>query len=401
VGDGRIWHYIDGNGTQVGPVDAADVEAALRDGRLPRSGLAWREGMATWQPVGELAEFGGASVGAVPPPPPASGPTNPYAPMPHAHVPREAVDDIVYAGFLRRWAALWLDQLILAVPLVLLVFGLGLAGAVDGGDQAPSEGMAALVLLVYLLWFAGSGLYYALQESSAAQATLGKRALGIKVTDAQGRRIGFGHALGRWFATALSYLTFYVGFLLAAGTPRKQALHDFVAGTLVVDKWAYTAHPERQKRQLSGCLVAFLLAVLMVPVLAILAAISISQYQDYVLRSQVSEGSSLADGVKTAVGEYVDNRGEFPPDNAAAGLAAPASITGAYVGSVNIGGEPGRIDVVYSARAPQRAKSQLDGRTLYFVGEPGPGSITWTCVSDDLPQKWCPSSCQCHGQLQP
>ena len=70
-----------------------------------------------------------------------------------------------------------------------------------------------------------------------------------------------------------------------------------------MDRWAYTDHPERQKRGLSGCLVAFLVGMLFIPILAILAAIAISQYQDYVIRSQVSEAAALADGVKTAMVE--------------------------------------------------------------------------------------------------
>ena len=94
-----------------------------------------------------------------------------------------------------------------------------------------------------------------------------------------GRRINGAHALGRWFAAALSYLTLFIGFLMAAVTDSKRALHDYVAGAQVVDAWAYTSFPERQKRGLSGCLVAFLVAMLMVPILAILAAIAISQYQ--------------------------------------------------------------------------------------------------------------------------
>src|SRR6478672_4279027 len=76
--------------------------------------------------------------------------------------------------------------------------------------------------------------------------------------------------------------------------------------------------------------------MIVVAIIAILAAIAISQYQDYVIRSQVSEGSSLADGVKTAVGEFVNNRGVFPDSNASAGLATDSSISGQYVSAVNI-----------------------------------------------------------------
>jgi uncharacterized RDD family membrane protein YckC len=79
-------------------------------------------------------------------------------------------------------------------------------------------------------------LYFAYQESSPAQATIGKRALGIKVTDLEGNRISFGRATGRYFAKYLSAITLFIGFLLAAFTARKQALHDMIAGTLVVNR---------------------------------------------------------------------------------------------------------------------------------------------------------------------
>ena len=67
--------------------------------------------------------------------------------------------------------------------------------------------------------------------------------------------------------------------------------------------------------------------MIVVAIIAILAAIAISQYQDYVIRSQVSEGSSLADGMKTAVAEFYNNTGRFPVDNASAGLASGHSTS--------------------------------------------------------------------------
>jgi uncharacterized RDD family membrane protein YckC len=79
-------------------------------------------------------------------------------------------------------------------------------------------------------------LYFALMESSAHQATLGKMALGIIVTDMQGQRLTFGRATGRFFAKILSGCMIYIGFIMAAFTERKQALHDMIASTLVVRK---------------------------------------------------------------------------------------------------------------------------------------------------------------------
>ena len=203
--------------------------------------------------------------------------------------------DVVQAGFLRRWAALFLDQLILTGGLYLILFAvlLGVGASSDftmTGDEPPPW-MVAGYIAAMALFYVVAGLYYSLLESSASQATVGKMALGIKVTDENGQRLSFQHALGRWFAAALSYLTLYIGFLVALFTERKQALHDLVAKTLVVDRWAFTDTPERQQRGLSGCLIAFLVVmVLMVGValLGILAAVAIPAYQDYVERARAA-----------------------------------------------------------------------------------------------------------------
>ena len=146
--------------------------------------------------------------------------------------------DIVYAGFWRRWAALFLDQLILGIPLSIVYFfimlGMGLTSGVFNTTQPPMGAILGMEFGFYLIWWAAGLFYYATLESSEAQATFGKRALGIKVTDTEGRRIGFKQAMGRWFAAALSYMSIYIGFLMAGFTQRKQALHDIIAGTLVV-----------------------------------------------------------------------------------------------------------------------------------------------------------------------
>lgn len=305
-----IWYYTDTAGAQVGPVTATDVREALASGRASSASLAWREGMAGWLPISQLgAELGMANPFGIPSPPqappelelaplPLEAPRpmgwnegNPYR-APDASVEvRSNSTDIVYAGFVRRWAAYFLDSLVLGIPIVILAMVLGMA--MTGSDVMAATQSYSFQAVYYLLIFIAKPLYYAGMESSASQATLGKMALGIKVTDDAGNRLSFGHALGRWFAAALSYITLYFGFLMAAFTDRKRALHDMVASTLVVDKWAYTEFPERQKRGMSGCLVVFLIAMVMVPILAILAAIAISQYEDYVKRAQQAQGSVI------------------------------------------------------------------------------------------------------------
>jgi len=144
--------------------------------------------------------------------------------------------------------------------------------------------------------------------------------------------------------------------------------------------------------------------MIVVAIIAILAAIAISQYQDYVIRSQVSEGSSLADGIKTAVGEFYNNNGRFQntgcDGNTSLGLATPASIVGSYVSLVHVHGDgcgdAGTIHVMYSGSGAQKANAAIDGKSLLFSPVTHAGSISWTCKkqSVDMKDKWLPSSCR-------
>ena len=139
--------------------------------------------------------------------------------------------------------------------------------------------------------------------------------------------------------------------------------------------------------------------MIVVAIIAILAAIAISQYQDYVIRSQVSEGSALADGVKTAVAEYYQNTGNFPADNATAGLSGETTIKGEYVSQVDVSSDAaGIIGAVYQgtrAHAKLKAVSTTPATGLLFSAVTNAGSIEWHCKSTAIPQKWCSSSCDC------
>jgi uncharacterized RDD family membrane protein YckC len=148
-----------------------------------------------------------------------------------------------YAGFWKRFAAHLIDSMVLGiVSLIVLVPAIVVLGfqatMVDQETPEPPPGMmiallgylVVIVFLVVAVW-----LYYALMESSSRGATLGKLALGIRVTDIQGNRISFGRATGRYFAKIFSGLTFSIGYLMAGFTQQKQALHDMIAGCLVIN----------------------------------------------------------------------------------------------------------------------------------------------------------------------
>lgn len=150
-----------------------------------------------------------------------------------------------YAGFWARVGASTIDGLVifgLSLPpgLIAAFFGLVIVAS-DDLDWNDEDTLLGLLVGMFFLWVFYAGvltliawLYSALMESSTRQATLGKRALGLRVADLDGRRISFGRATGRHFGKWISQAVLYIGFLMVAWTQRKQGLHDMMAGTLVL-----------------------------------------------------------------------------------------------------------------------------------------------------------------------
>lgn len=119
------------------------------------------------------------------------------------------------------------------------IFGLSAFRNIHRGFDSDDNFLAPVAVLFFLALIfaavAASWLYYAFLESSAHQATLGKMALGLVVTDMQGRRVTFGRASGRFFAKIITGLIpFWIGYIMAGFTDRKQALHDMIASCLVL-----------------------------------------------------------------------------------------------------------------------------------------------------------------------
>lgn len=308
--------------------------------------------------------------------------------------------EVVDAGFLRRWAALFLDNLILTAGfyglLVIAFLGLGASVGFDALARMDSNDPPAWFWAAYggasLLYFVGAGLYYSLMESSVHQATVGKMALGIKVTDLDGRRLPWPRALARWAAAALSYLTLYIGFLMAAFTERRQALHDLAAGTRVVDKWAYSDTPERQQRGLSGCLVAFLIGMglmLLVALLGIVAAIAIPAYSGYTQRTRVSEAIAQAGPLKAQVAVELEASGECP-DNTSDGFDPATRYASPQVRQIEVYGlDDGRCAVVIDLDFP----SSVDAEQRWIELALDRQTRQWSCRSA-LPDRMLPQHCR-------
>jgi uncharacterized RDD family membrane protein YckC len=194
-----------------------------------RCGAALPESAAFCSSCGSPVTAGAASPLAAAPPGVALAP--PAAPGP----PR-------YSGFWRRFWSYLIDRFLLGIVFTpfgfLVMMPVMAASSVDWSDSdLPEEALGALLGAAFTVAFfamIGSWLYYALMQSSSKQATLGQLVLGIRVTDLSGRRISFGRATGRYFATILTGLTLGIGYLIMLITDKKQTLHDLIASTLVV-----------------------------------------------------------------------------------------------------------------------------------------------------------------------
>jgi uncharacterized RDD family membrane protein YckC len=219
-----------------GPYTLVQVADKLRTGEVSLDDLAHVEGLNQWVPLREVLK----KVESTPPAPP---PVYSYA------VTMQPPEHLVLAGFWIRVAAHVLDNMIVSVPFVaawfafvITVMGVSILApfmALSSGEPV-AMGASFFVTLVMLYLslifgrFIAVWLYHAILESGPHQSTWGKRACGLKVTNMTGQRITFGHATGRYFSTFITNMTMGIGYLMVAFTDRRQALHDMIAGTLVV-----------------------------------------------------------------------------------------------------------------------------------------------------------------------
>jgi uncharacterized RDD family membrane protein YckC len=156
---------------------------------------------------------------------------------------------IHYAGFWIRFAASLLDGIIISIPQTVIFIGvfflvLSKSGSLDVlSDPSAIDGnlsnqQAAAIFVTFGILLLVSLIvpifYYAGMHASKWQATVGKKLLKLKVTDLQGNRISFWRGLGRYLSMVFISGIFNIGYIIAAFTEKKQALHDFIAGTIVI-----------------------------------------------------------------------------------------------------------------------------------------------------------------------
>ncbi len=159
-----------------------------------------------------------------------------------------AMAGTMYAGFWLRVVAAIIDGILLGIPIGVIFF-IFFASAIPSLMQHSQDPMVIVLtilprlILLGVVYLAGSWLYWALMESSGWQATLGKKALGVYVTDMAGNPATFARTSGRFWAgrgiSVIPYLGglyFLISCIMAGFTERKQALHDMIANCLVMRK---------------------------------------------------------------------------------------------------------------------------------------------------------------------
>jgi uncharacterized RDD family membrane protein YckC len=228
------WFFAQNN-RQGGPVSLEDLRAMLNTGRLSPSDLVWTEGMPEWTAALSVPELlpDTHPLPLIPEPAPAPVTLPTLAPgmrVMDYHTPALPLAD--YAGFWLRFVAFLVDYLIIFFAegiMSLAIWGIARSGGFNHTALPVVTGK--FILFTLLRW-----LYYASMESAAPQGTVGKMLLKLKVTDLEGQPITFARASGRHFGKYLSGAIFMIGFMMAGWTRRKQALHDMLAGCLVVRK---------------------------------------------------------------------------------------------------------------------------------------------------------------------
>ena len=162
-----------------------------------------------------------------------------------AYTGSTAVPRVEYAGFWLRFLALLIDNVVMGfafililIPLIFLTGLNGFIGEFHPNEELSDTGVFMLIGFIFLIATCSlvlTWLYHALMESSEWQATLGKKALGLVVTDMAGQRVSFGRSTGRHFGKIVTNLIpFLIGYIMAGFTEKKQALHDMLAGCLVL-----------------------------------------------------------------------------------------------------------------------------------------------------------------------
>jgi uncharacterized RDD family membrane protein YckC len=260
------WYYAQ-HGQQIGPVTDEQLSQLFQVGTINQDTLVWREGMPDWRPYREaVAQPNQPEAGQ----PPASGALNPpnqnevvcaecgkvFPASETIRVGKASVcaackpvflqklsegarintGELNYAGFWIRFAAKFVDGLILGVPFLILYFVAifpMIASSVHNHGKPPQFGLLpALIQFGFIFVRMAYDIFFLGKYG----ATPGKMACKLKVVTGEGEKIGYGRATGRFFSEILSGMICYIGYIMVAFDDQKRALHDHICNTRVIYK---------------------------------------------------------------------------------------------------------------------------------------------------------------------
>ncbi len=314
---------------------------------------------------------------------------SPYqAPTSSSQPTAALVSEFAFAGFWKRFVAYFIDGILFGILFWMVVFLFGYS--LFDINQDNLADLSAFIW-IYVLYYPSWWLYFALMESSSAQGTVGKKVMGIRVTDLQGQPISFGHATGRHFSAFITQMTFTIGFLMAAFTARKQALHDMIASTLVVNsRYGPSQIKVASESPGSGMSVGGILGVifliLIIPVGGILAAIALPAYQDYTIRAKVSQAMVDTEPLKVAIVDHASESGYWPN-----------TIEQADIDSQTLNNETYFVQMLQDGAYQmtfRKPPTIAENRLLFSPQMQSDGSYEWSCSSSDLKDAHLPPICR-------
>jgi len=227
------WFYASNN-TQQGPVSDSDLKALLQSGTINATTQIWKEGMPDWKPLSEvrpdLISLPGGLLADH------AAKTTSVQAMREGALPSLYAGPLNYAGFWIRFAAKFIDGIILWIVQFIIQFIFGMIIGLGFSNSSPDEAgpaVIAMALLMFLISIAIQAAYNGIMVGKFG-ATVGKMACGLKVVMPDGSPVSMPRAFGRYFAEILNAFTLLIGYIIAAFDNEKRALHDHIASTRVI-----------------------------------------------------------------------------------------------------------------------------------------------------------------------
>jgi uncharacterized RDD family membrane protein YckC/Tfp pilus assembly major pilin PilA len=350
-------YFVAENGVSRGPYSLAQVEQIIEAGGIDPFTLMWKAGMANWAAAQQVLADAGLFEASE---------------NPQASVVQDYQGPAI-AAFGRRIAAALIDGLLMFVPTSILM-ALPRAFLPDATALIVGGILALLANLAY----------FTILQGRAQGATVGKRALDIRVVRDDGSALGEGLAMGRYALLTVSCLLL-LPCLLPLFNRQRKGLHDRICGTTVIEG---EAAAEGQLVNLHGAGVGewspltwvMVSLMFLVPfTTGVIAAVSVPAYQDYVIRSQVAIAIEQARDASERVVEYRIAHGHWPSQPEDIGLSKAMRI--ANVAMLNLDAQ-GTVALTFTA-------DLISGRALHIrIGDDGHRQCT-----TNLPRKYTDRAC--------